>query len=234
MTDNPSSILLTREQSTGSNVNLWGGYLITTQRITEQAMKGYQSLAVTADATISWTNYTTGNTGQCARLKLTGSLTSAAALTFPSLQNFMSVENKSGAAVTIKCSGGTGVSIGNAQTATLYCNGTDYFNAAPLIFPTGNATFAGQVKGVSTGTADTDAVNKLQMETAIATAGIPASAGTVFVNLADTTPNYLTNKLTVSGSLVKSITNPGGNEAVNIDFTFDEGQGALYAGVMAL
>jgi len=136
MTDTPSSILLTREQSTGSNTNLWGGYLITTQRMTEQAAKGYQTLSVTGDATVSWTNYTTGNTGQCAHLALTGSLTGSATLTFPANMNWLDVHNNAGAAVTIKCSGGTGVTLPQGARALIFCNGTDYFSATPNWMPT--------------------------------------------------------------------------------------------------
>lgn len=193
MVDTPSTILLTREQSTGSNVNLWGGYLITTQRTTEQAAKGYQTLAVTGDATIAWTNYATGNIGQCARLKLTGTATGT--LTFPSYMNFMTVENASTQSITIKCFAGTGVTLTTLQKAFLYCDGTDYYNAGATVFPSGNVTFAGQLKGVSTGTANTDATNYAQVTTMIAGATIPAFNGAVKFSTNDPVPNYLPLKL---------------------------------------
>lgn len=228
MTDSPSAILLTREQSTGSNVNLWGSYLITTQRMTEQAMKGFQTLAVTGDATIPWTNYTTGNIGQCARLQLTGTLAAPAALTFPGNFNFLSIDNQTGQTVTVKCFAGTGVAIPTATQAALFCNGTDYFNGAPLLFPTGNAVFAGQLKGVLAGTATTDAVNLTQMSVAIA-ASVPAgTAGTLLNSITDTTRGFLSGKITLSlsgltttqiaglSSLQISTKNVGGNEKLKI------------------
>jgi hypothetical protein len=57
--------------------------------------------------------------------------------------------------------------------------------------------------------------------------------GTVTVNnktavtTGDTTPDVLTNKVTVSGALVKTVSNPTGNATV--DISPDEGQAALLA-----
>ena len=233
MADTPSSILLTREQSVGSNTNTWGGYLIITQRMTEQASKGYQTLAVTGDATISWTNYTTGNIGSCAFLNLTGTLSASATLTFPGYQNFLAVRNNTGATITIKCSGGTGVSIPNTAAALLYCDGTDYYNAAPTIFSgpitasggslsssgdlaiTGAMTLAGQIHGVANPTANTDGANKTYVDTAIATAGLPATAGTVLNSGGDTTAGYLSQKAVASGLIAATTTSPGGAESLS-------------------
>lgn len=205
MADTASPILLQRIQSVGSNVNLWGGYINTDLQMVEQAAKGYQSLAVTGDATISWTNYTLANTGSCARLKLTGSPTAAATLTFPAYQNFLSVHNTTGQTVTIKCSGGTGVAIPASQTALIYCDGVDYYNAAATIGPT-------QAQSTNTyAFAQWGAV-----ETAIATAGLPATAGTVLVNAADTTAGYIGTKITGSGAASVSTTGTPGNGSLVI------------------
>src|SRR5205823_4389408 len=146
------------------------------------------------DATISWSNYAAGNTGECAVLKLTGALTAAATLTFPAYNNALLVWNAAGAAVTIKCAAGTGVTLANGQRGLLFCDGTDYANAAPTLFPAG-MTVAGQVSGVSAGT---DAVNVTQLAAAIA-ASVPAgTAGTLFNSVADTTRDYLSAKITGS------------------------------------
>lgn len=239
MADTPSSILLLRLQSVGSNTNLWGGYLNAALQTLERASKGYQALAVTGDATIAWTNYTATNDGAVAFLKLTGSISSAATLTLPSFQHFVAVWNAAGQAVTIKCSGGTGVAIANGDRALLYCDGVDYYNAAPTVFVSGLTVagglgIAGKVTGMTAGTANTDGVNVQQMATAIA-ASVPAgTAGTFLNSIADTTRGFLTDKLAVSGSLTLTTLNPGANEQTQIGFTFDEGQTALYAGVMGL
>lgn len=220
MADTPSSILLLRLQSTGSNTNLWGGYLNTALSTQERATKGYQTLAVTGDATISWSNYSASNTGAVARLKLTGPLAAAATLTFPAYENYVSVENAAGAAVTIKCSGGTGVTIANGGKQLIYCDGTDYYSASPNVLGTGTVTVSGRIAGVTAGTASTDAVNKTQMETAIATAGLPATAGTVLVSSNDTTAGYIGTKINATGSgaatVTQSVGSGGGDETVDI------------------
>lgn len=192
MTDTPSSILLQRLQSTGSNTNLWGGYLNTNLQILEQASKGWQTLPVTGNATIAWTNYITGNIGQCAHLALTGSLTSPATLVFPSNMNRLTVHNNTGATVTIMCSGGVGVAIPTARKAAIFCNGTDYF--------TDTATWTGDTTVLSN---NGDLVSYAQLQTAIAAASGIALTGFVLTSATAIQGQYLQTALTAqsSGSL---------------------------------
>lgn len=200
MSDTPSSILLTREQSTGSNTNLWGGYLITTQRTTERASKGYQALAVTGDATISWTNYSAANDGAVAFLKLTG--TAAGTLTFPAYQNFLAVWNASTQSITIKCSGGTGVTLLTGQRALLWCDAVDYYNAGPTLAPTSTQSTAANAYALWGA-----------VETAIATAGLPATAGTILVSAVDTAAGYIGTKL-VAGDGISLTDSGAGNSTL--------------------
>lgn len=198
MVDTPSSILLLRLQATGSNTNLWGGYLNTAMQMIEQASKGYQAQAVTGDATISWTNYTTGNIGSAALLKLTGALTAAATLTMPAYMNFLLVWNNAGAAVTLKCSGGTGVSVPTGRKTFLFCDGVDYYPASSLWI----SDYA------STLTNAGDIVVKTTLETAI-TALTTAQSGLVLVDSGDTTAQYLATKLAFSGDVSGAATGAG-------------------------
>jgi len=195
MADAPSTILLLRLQSTGSNTNLWGGYLNTALQTLEQAAKGFQTLNVAGDATVAWSNYAVGNVGQAARLRLTGALTGPATLTFPAYQNFVSVENDAGAHVTLKCAGGTGVALGNGQRALVYCDGVDYFNAAPTRFPNTDMTFAGRLRGVAAAIDGADATNLAQVNALIASGAVPGAPGTVKVDAASS-PVYLGAALT--------------------------------------
>ena len=227
MTDTPSPIELLRLMSVGSSVNLWGGYLNTALQTLERASKGYQALAVTGDATISWTNYSAANDGSVAFLNLTGPISSPATLTFPGYQHYLSGRNTTGAAVTIKCSGGTGVTIANGDRFLLYCDATDYYNAAPTVFATG-ITVAGKVSGMTAGLAGTDGVNVAQLAAAIAAAVIPGTAGTLLNSITDTTRGFLRGKVTTQvGSLTTTqvaglqtielaTLNPGGDEQLAI------------------
>jgi hypothetical protein len=224
MADTPSSILLLRLQSIGSNVNLWGGYLNDALKTLERASKGYQAYAVTGDATLSWTNYSPINDGSVAFLKLTGPISSAAALTFPGYQHFLGGWNTTGSAITIKCSGGTGVTVQNGDRFLLYCDGVDYCNAAPTLFAgglsvTGALAIAGKVTGMSPGTANTDGVTVQQMAQAIAASVPLGTAGTFLNSIADTTRGFAADKVTASGLLKATTVNAGGNESLNIATT---------------
>jgi hypothetical protein len=224
MADQPSSILLLRLQSTGSNLNLWGGYLNTALQTQERATKGYQAYTVTGDATISWTNYSATNDLSVAYAKLTGTPTAAFAITLPSVQHFFGSWNGTNYTGTLKNSGGTGIAVPASRRALLYGDASDIGEASPNWLSNYVVTLLN----------DGDIVVKKTLEQAIANANLPATSGTVLNSVSDTTAGYFTNKITVSGSLTKSTTNVGGNEATNIDFTFDEGQTALMAGIYSL
>lgn len=187
MTDTPSPILLLRIQSVGSNTHLWGGYLNTAMETLEQAAKGYQTEALTVSVTISWTNYALGNIGQCAWLKLTGSLSSAITMVLPNYDNFLGIDNESGATVTIMCSGGTGVAVPNQRKTLLYCNATDYFSAVPTW--TGDST---------TLTNNGDLVTNLQLTNAIAAITAGSVTGLALNSATATQANYLLSLLAIS------------------------------------
>jgi hypothetical protein len=236
MVDSPTTRNRLRKQELGTNINSWGDTKLNEALdVIDQAMDGVLAVALTGNLTLATTNYSTADQAKRRVLKFTGSLTSAATVTVPSVEHDYAIINAAGASVTVKTFAGSGVEIPNGYQARVYCDANDVLNGSPTLLP-GDVRVAGKVRNVTAGTESTDAVNKTQMEAAIASAGVPASSGAVLVSLTDTTANYLGQKITVSGSLVKSITNPGANEALNIDFTFDfdEGQTALYAGVMGL
>lgn len=232
MADSATARKRLRKQSLGSNTNTWGDTKLNeVLDAIDQCMDGYESIALTGNLTLTTTNYTTADQAKYRVINFTGSA-GAVSVTFPSVSGWYLILNNNSGAVTCLCSGGTGVVIPAGYIALIYGNGTDMANGAPMLIP-GAMTVAGQIHGVTAGTASTDAVNKTQMETAIATAGLPATAGTVLADSNDTTAGYLDQKITVSGSLTKSITNPGGNEAVNLSITIDEGQQALFARTFA-
>jgi hypothetical protein len=170
MTDTSSVIMLARLQSTGSNNNIWGGYLVDNQNITEKQAQGYEVIALTGDQTLSFTSYSTTNIGQSRTVKFTGSLTSGATVTYPALKAQRTFINAAGAPVTVKCAAGVGVAIPNGYAADLYCDGVDYYERAAQHI-NGDMTVAGQIHGLAAGTALTDAVNRQQMEAAITGAG---------------------------------------------------------------
>lgn len=206
MADTPSPILQTREQTTGSNTNLWGGYLVTNARAQERAIRGYEGYTVTGSATVAWTNYSATNSFAAAFTKMGGSPVAAYTITLPSYQTFQGIWNNSGQTGTIKNSGGTGVAIPTGRKALVYGDGTDIYEASPNWL----SSYA------STLTNAGDIVVKTTLETAIANASLPASAGTVLVSAADTTAGYIGTKITGSGAASVSTTGVPGNGSLVI------------------
>ena len=210
MADTATARYGARQQSQGSNANTWGDdKLNEALRLLDMGSKGYQAYAMTGVAatdTFSWTNYVATNVGQCAVLKLTGSLSSAATLTVPSIQWVWNVVwNTCGQTVTMKTSAGVGVAIPNGRQVAVFCDGSDcYFAGANYI-------------GLDiVETNSRDLMDMSAVATAIANANIPASAGTLLNSITDTTAGYLSSKITVTGSGAASVTastlNPGANE----------------------
>lgn len=207
MTDSATSRLKLRQQSQGSNVNTWGDdKLNEVLRVIDRAMHGVQSLAVTGDTTLSWTNYVATNDGQVAWLTLTGSLSSAANLTVPSVEwAWKGIKNSTGQTITVKTAAGAGVAIPTGRQIAVYSDGTDCY------FGGGNYLGAD-----TTETNSRDLTDKSYVDTAIATAVIPAAAGTILNSGSDTTAGYLGAKITGSGAVTISTTSPAGNEKTNV------------------
>lgn len=222
MTDTATSRYKARQQSQGSNTNTWGDdKLNEVLRLLDRGSKGYQALAMTGDTTLSWTNYVATNDGQCAVLKLTGSLSSATNLVVPSAEwQWDCIWNTTGQTITVKTSAGTGVAIPNGRKAAVFCDASDCY--------LGVSNIIDQI----TLTNDRDSVDKNALETAIANASLPASAGTVLVSASDTTAGYLGAKVDVTGSgaatVTPSTTNPGANEVRT--FSVSVGDGGLADG----
>jgi hypothetical protein len=63
-------------------------------------------------------------------LNLIGTNSTAQNLIAPAVEKTYIVKNATGAAVTIKTSGGTGVAVANGTTRIVWCDGTDFYTAA--------------------------------------------------------------------------------------------------------
>ena len=89
-----------------------------------------------ADITFANTTYTlTANLGlpdeaRNAVLNLIGSNSAPQNLIAPSVEKTYIIKNTTGATVTIKTSGGSGVAISNGTTRIVWCDGTTFFTAA--------------------------------------------------------------------------------------------------------
>ncbi len=218
-----------KAQASGENLNTWGvsPNLNDTLQAIANGICRWNPLTINVGATttISETNYSLTNDTEVAAIKLVaGTVAAAFALVIPGRSKMIPVWNTTGYTATIKLAATTGFALPTGRIAIVGTDGsTDVYNMTPNYGGTPTPT---------SGSLDIGAWSAV--ETAIANAALPATAGTIRNSATDTTSNYIATKLTFSGSLVATTSNPGGNETRDVTFTFDEGQSALYAGVMAL
>jgi len=129
MANSTSANLKLTVQATGENSGTWGQITNTNLLILEQAIGGFQSVAITTGATLTFSNGALSN-GKNAVLKLTGTITGAVNVIIPdSIEKTYIVENATtGAfAVTFKTTSGTGAtwSATNKGYKILYSDGTN-------------------------------------------------------------------------------------------------------------
>lgn len=131
----------------GEQSGTWG---ITTNNnfgsLVEQAITGVQTITM-GDATYTLSNFDGAvDEARNAVLVLGGTVTTPQNLIAPAVEKVYIVNNGTGANVTIKTSGGNGVTVENNSTVQVYCNGTDFYSATPNIKDiTGNLNVAGNV-----------------------------------------------------------------------------------------
>lgn len=210
MVDTPTSNYGLRTQELGSNIATWGDpNLNEVENCIDQILGKIKDIAITGDYTITSTNYVTTADNKNRGWRFTGTLTANVNIIVPStFTSFIVVNDTTGGfSLTVKTSAGTGVTVPNGRTAWLRCNSVNVLNAFPTHMGT---TF--------TPTLDGDPANVLYVDTAIATAGLPATAGTWLVSGGDTTAGYGEQKLAASSAGAVSITwakdNPGANETL--------------------
>lgn len=210
MADTATTRYGARKQSLGSNVNTWGDTKLNDSfDIFDRGSKGYQSVTLTGDQTLTWTSYATTNTGQVQVLRFGGSLSASATVTVPSVEWVWDVINASGAQVTVKTSAGTGIAIPNGRTVRIYCDATDVYSAVPNYLPVD-----------ITETNNRDLIDYAALNTAIANATTITATGAVKITSSDTTAKFVRAAFTTSISgalnLQLSTLNAGGNEQVLI------------------
>lgn len=142
-------------QATGENSGTWGTITNTNLGTAlEQAIVGYGNPNYASDANLTLT-YTDTNAAQAARalvLNVTSgvSLTQTRELVVPTIQKQYIVQNNTTGAqsITVKTSGGSGITVPNGRKAHLYVNGTDVIQMFDFVDING-----GSVDGATVGAA---------------------------------------------------------------------------------
>lgn len=224
MASNPAANAIGVElQTAGENLNTWGDpKLNNALQVLVNLSVGWKAWTINGNYLVSETSYATTNDTENAFIKLVpGTVTAAFNVTVPGRSKRHIIWNATLFAATIKLAATSGFVLPAGAIAISATDGvTDVYNVGP--------THA----GTSTQATDANAYALWgAVESAIATAGLPATAGTVLISGTDTTAGYLGQKITLNGSAI-SPTNPAGNEKINI--VIDEGQSVLVAGVLAV
>ena len=121
---------------------------------------------------VTTSNYTVSDQAKQRVLLFTGSLSSSANVVVPSSEKHFIIYNASGANIVPKTSSGTGPTIPTGFYTTVYCDGSNVYSRPFFVNgamqTSGAVTVGGKILNLTTGTLDSDAVNKGQMDTAIA------------------------------------------------------------------
>lgn len=126
------------KQANGENSGSWGTKMNTVLDLIEQAIAGVAD--ITHDDTANYTLTATQGASNEARnmvVNVTGALTAARNVVVPTADKLYVFKNSTtgGYAVTVKTSGGSGISVANGETEILYCDGTNVVRAQTT--PTG-------------------------------------------------------------------------------------------------
>lgn len=177
--------------------------------IIEQAITGVQTITM-GDATYTLTAYDGAvDEARNAVLVLGGTVTTPQNLIAPAVEKTYIVKNGTGANVTIKTSGGNGVTFVNNQVGIVYCNGTDFFSAVDVNNITGNVAITGNLSATGNVTTTKNVTGNNATFTGTVTAGTFAGVNGRIVQTVQTnngTQASTTNTSYTATSFTASIT----------------------------
>lgn len=204
----------------GEQAGTWG---TTTNNnlgtLIEQAIAGVESVTLTGNYTLTDFNGILDESRN-AVLVFTGSLGAPANVTAPSVEKTYIIRNVAGNTVTIKTSSGNGVSLTNAASAVIFCDGTDFYSATTLNLIDGNLTVTGSLSVNTVFT--TPEINE---RTTISGTGIGSSLNfdtltqTVYYSTASATANCTVNIRGNSGTTLNSLMSTGQSTCVAVFLT---------------
>jgi len=218
--------------ATGENSGTWGNVVNDNFSIAiEEAIAESTDVAISSgsDTTISLTNTNATQPARHFRLNLTGTSSGTDSCIVPAIEKPYLVTNAANAAVTVKVSGQTGVSVPSGKTMWLYINGTDVINAVTAVdsLTIDNITLNGNTISCATGS-NLEIVpfagQNIRLDGAIVIdAGVVTGAtsitSTAFVGdiTGDVTGNVSGTAATVTGAAQAAITSLGTLTTLTVD-----------------
>ena len=205
----------------GEQAGTWG---TTTNNnlgtLLEQAIAGVEGITLTGDYTLTDFNGISDE-ARNAVLVFNGSLGAPCNVIAPSVNKTYIVRNVAGATVTVKTSAGNGVSLTNAASAVIFCDGTNFFSATTLNFIDGNLTVTGSA------TANTGSFTSLltvpEINERATITGTGAGANVNFDTLTQTVLYYS------AASTANSTVNIRGNSGTTLNSLMSTGQSTCVA-----
>ena len=130
----------------GEQAGTWGTTTNTNLgSLLEQAITGVQTITM-GDATYTLSSFDGAvDEARNAVLVLGGTVTTPQNVIAPAVEKTYIIKNGTGANVTIKTSGGNGVTFVNNQVGIVYCDGTNFFQAVNVNSITGNVAITGNL-----------------------------------------------------------------------------------------
>jgi hypothetical protein len=207
-------------QATGENSGTWGTITNTNLGTAlEQAIVGYGNPDFATDANLTLT-YTDDNAAQAARALVlnvtsTGSLSTTRELIVPTIQKQYIVQNNTSGAqsITVKTSGGTGITVPNGRKAHLYVDGTNVIQMFDFVDINGGAIDGTTIGDSSSAAGTFTTVDATTVDaTNLEVTNLKAKDGTAAATIADST-----GKITVSTELAVDNLNLAGNAITSTD-----------------
>lgn len=173
---------------TGEQSGTWGDTTNTNLgALIEQAITGVESIPMTdADYTLSALNGSVDESRNIVIIMTSiGSLTGSRNIIIPAVDKLYIVKNSTtgGQNIVVKTSGGTGITVPNGQTVSLYCDGTDCFQAVTTLASpslTGTPTAPTAAAGTNTTQIATTAFVQAALQALY-------PVGSVYINASSTT-----------------------------------------------
>jgi hypothetical protein len=215
-------------QGLGDSLNSWGidssNGLNNALSLLENLCSGVETVSLTGNVTLTTTAKADNQARNIGFILTDGGLSAAPTITVPSIEGvYLCFNAGSTYTITITCSGSaTTASVPPGTLISVISDGTDCFGGIfrldQLAAPTSSVAMGSQkITGLATGTASTDAVNKGQVDLAIAGAGVAVTSGAVKITSSDTTGRFLGDAIVAGEGMSGTVNNSGGDETLTID-----------------
>lgn len=169
MPSSATDLLRLQKMATGEKVNTWGSEMNDTViELVEDAIAGWENIAVTGNVTLTSTNYV-ADQARKSMINLTGTPGAGFNVTIPGSSKWYWFRNATGQTATITA-GGVTCEVYDGEVIGVLTDGTDCYRVERNAFAQELDMKSNKIVNLDTPTASGDAVNKAYADTVITTA----------------------------------------------------------------